>query len=200
MSKHLRKMNELNILDKPAIYDELLEKSNEIGFTMPSDIFIGTLLKTLITSKPQANVLELGTGIGLSLAWMVEGLDEHGKLTSVDNDPKLIEIAKGFFGDDPRIELVCEDGTSWIKSYKGDRFDLVFADAWPGKYSEVNEALDLVKVGGFYVIDDMRPQPNWPEGHQEKVRKLIAHLEGREDFSLTKMDWSTGVIVMTKSN
>ena len=191
-------MKQSNILDKPKIYTKILEKSNEIGFTMPSDIFIGTLLKTLITSKPKSNILELGTGIGLSLSWMIEGLDEDSKLISVDNDSKLIGIVKEFFGKDSRLELICEDGTSWIKNYKGDKFDLVFADAWPGKYSETDEVLDLVKVGGFYVIDDMKTQPNWPEGHQDNVNKLIVYLEEREDFSLTKMEWSTGIIVMTK--
>lgn len=191
-------MKESNILDKPKIYSKILEKSNEIGFTMPSDIFIGTLLKTLITSKTKSNILELGTGIGLSLSWMIEGLNENSKLISVDNDSNLIEMVKEFFGNDSRVELICEDGTSWIKNYKGDKFDLVFADAWPGKYSETDEVLNLIKVGGFYVIDDMKTQPNWPEGHQNNVNKLIAYLEEREDFSLTKMDWSTGIIVMTK--
>ena len=191
-------MKESNILDKPKIYSKILEKSNEIGFTMPSDIFIGTLLKTLITSKTKSNILELGTGIGLSLSWMIEGLDENSKLISVDNDSALIGMVKEFFGNDSRVELICEDGTSWIKNYKGDKFDLVFADAWPGKYSETDEVLDLIKVGGFYVIDNMKTQPNWPEGHQDNVNKLIAYLEEREDFSLTKMDWSTGIIVMTK--
>lgn len=191
-------MKESNILDKPKIYSKILEKSNEIGFTMPSDIFIGTLLKTLITSKTKSNILELGTGIGLSLSWMIEGLAENSKLISVDNDSNLIEMVKEFFGNDSRVELICDDGTSWIKNYKGDKFDLVFADAWPGKYSETDEVLDLIKVGGFYVIDDMKTQPNWPEGHQDNVNKLIAYLEEREDFSLTKMDWSTGIIVMTK--
>jgi len=50
-------MKESNILDKPKIYSKILEKSNEIGFTMPSDIFIGTLLKTLITSRPKIREL-----------------------------------------------------------------------------------------------------------------------------------------------
>ncbi len=191
-------MDDSTISDKPSIYDEILDKSNEIGFTMPSDIFIGTLLKTLITSKPQSNILELGTGIGLSLSWMIEGLDETSKLISIDNDPSLIEIAKGFFGNDSRVELICEDGSSWIKNYRGDKFDLVFADAWPGKYSENDEILSLIEVGGFYVIDDMKPQSNWPDGHEEKVDNLIEYLEGRKDFSLTKLEWSTGIIIMTK--
>ena len=191
-------MNDANILDQPLIYPALLAKCAEIGFTMPSDMYIGTFLKTLIMSKPRAHVLELGTGIGLSLAWMIEGLDKSSSIISIDNDPKLIRIANDFFGQDTRLELLCADGSAWIRNYQGPAFDLIFADAWPGKYSEIEEVLALVKPGGFFVIDDMRTQPNWPEGHQGKVDQLIDYLEGRKDFSLTKLNWSTGVIVMTK--
>lgn len=193
-------MNDLNILNKPFIHDRIEAKSKEIGFTMPSDLYIGTLLKTLITSKPQSNFLELGTGIGLSLSWMIEGMDAGSKLISVDNDPKLIEIAQSYFGEDKRVSLVCQDGTEWIKEYQGDKFDLIFADAWPGKYSEIEEVLDLLKVGGFYVVDDMSAQPNWPAGHQDNVDRLVDYLEKREDLNLTKMNWSTGLIIAAKKH
>ncbi len=189
-------MKDLNILDIPKLHFEIDAKSKEIGFTMPSDLLIGTLLKTLITSKPKSKILELGTGIGLSLSWMIDGLDS--RLITIDNDPKLIDIAKNYFGRDKRVEIICADGTEWIKNYNGEKFDLIFADAWPGKYSEINEILELVKVGGFYIIDDMLSQPNWPEGHQENVDRLIEYLEDREDFHLTKMNWSTGIIIATK--
>lgn len=182
----------------PAIYNTLIEKSQEIGFTMPSDILVGSLLKTLIASKPSSHILELGTGIGLSLSWMIEGLDKDSKIISIDNDSTLITIVKSFFGDDPRIKLVCEDGSKWISNYQGVGFDLVFADAWPGKFSDLDQLLVHIKIGGFYIIDDINPQSNWPEGHQEKVEKLIHFLESKQDFSMTKIDWSTGVIIMTK--
>ncbi|MBK9489094.1 MAG: class I SAM-dependent methyltransferase [Haliscomenobacter sp.] len=191
-------MNDANILDKPQIHAAIEAKSREIGFTMPSDLYIGTLLKTLMTSKPSGNFLELGTGIGLSLSWMIDGLDATSKLTSVDNDPELCAIAQHFFGTESRLNIVCADGTEWIKNYRGEAFDLVFADAWPGKYSEIEEILALVKVGGFYVIDDMSAQPNWPAGHQDKVDGLVAYLEQREDVNLTKMNWSTGLIIAAK--
>lgn len=193
-------MNDLNILDKPKIHSEIENKSKEIGFTMPSDLYIGTLLKTLITSKPKSNLLELGTGIGLSLSWMVEGMDSESKLTSIDNDAQLIDIANHYFGKDQRVHIICTDGTEWIRNYKGEKFDLVFADAWPGKYSEIDEILNLIKVGGFYIIDDMLTQPNWPDGHQKNVDKLIAYLENRKDFNITKMNWSTGIIIATKKH
>ena len=166
---------------------------------MPSDLYIGALLKTLITSKPSSNILELGTGIGLSLSWMIDGLDANSSLISVDNDPKLIEIARSYFGHDSRVKLVCQDGAEWIKAYRGEKFDLIFADAWPGKYSEIEEVLDLLKVGGFYVIDDMLAQPNWPEGHHEKAARLVSYLEHRNDLTLTKMNWSTGLIIAAKN-
>ena len=191
-------MKDSNILDIPKLHFEIDAKSKEIGFTMPSDLLIGTLLKTLITSKPKSRILELGTGIGLSLSWMIDGMDSDSKLVTIDNNPKLTDIAKNYFGTDERVEIICADGSEWIKNYNNEKFDLVFADAWPGKYSEINEILELVKVGGFYIIDDMLTQPNWPEGHQENVNKLIEYLENREDFNLTKMNWSTGIIIATK--
>lgn len=191
-------MQDSDIQNKPEIHSLIEQKSSEIGFTMPSDLYIGTLLKTLIASKPGGNFLELGTGIGLSLSWMVDGMDEDSCLTSIDNDPKLITIAREFFGKDPRVELVLEDGAKWIEHYEGQLFDLIFADAWPGKYSHLDEVFSLLKVGGIYVIDDMDEQPNWPEGHAEKAKALVEILERRKDFHLTKMNWSTGVILMTK--
>ena len=68
-------MIDSNIQDKPKIHQQIEQKSAEIGFTMPSDVYIGTLLKTLVASKPKGRFLELGTGIGLSLSWMVDGMD-----------------------------------------------------------------------------------------------------------------------------
>jgi len=191
-------MRDSNIIDKPKIHSQIELKSKEIGFTMPSDLYVGTLLKTLVASKPKANLLELGTGIGLSLSWIIDGMDDKSKIITVDNDPKLIEIAHHFFGQDKRVDIICQDGTDWIKSYNGQPFDLIFADAWPGKYSAIDEVLSLLKIGGFYIIDDMQYQTNWPDGHQEHVENLINFLEKRDDINLTKMNWSTGIIIAVK--
>jgi predicted O-methyltransferase YrrM len=87
-------MDDSIIPDKPKILTEIEAKSKEIGFTMPSDVYVGSLLKTLIASKPKSRLLELGTGIGLSLSWMIDGMDAESSLTTIDNDPKLTEISK----------------------------------------------------------------------------------------------------------
>lgn len=192
-------MNQFNLPKPPQTFSALEKKCEEIGFTMPSDSEVGALLRTLVASKPSGNILELGTGIGLSLSWLADGLDQNSQLTSVDNDPKLINIVNEFFGEDSRINIICGDGAEWIQKHQSEKFDLIFADAWPGKYSELDGVLEMVKTGGFYIIDDMKPHPNWPEGHAEKAANLMQKLESLPNFVITQMDWSTGVVVATKT-
>ena len=184
--------------DAPEVYSQLVEKCAKIGFNMPSDYYIGTLLRSLVASKPGGNFLELGTGIGLSLSWMIDGMDKNSKIISIDNDSELIDIVKEYFGKDKRVSLLCTDGGPWIRNYKGNHFDLIFADSWPGKYHELEETLELLKPGGFYLIDDMNPQTNWPAGHDSKAKDLAEYLERREGFAITKLNWSTGVILCVK--
>ena len=191
-------MNDSKIKDIPTIHTQLESKSKEISFTMSSDLYIGSLLKTLVSSKPNGHFLELGTGIGLSLSWMIDGLNESSTLISIDNDKELVTIANTYFGNDDRVQIICQAGSEWIHHNINERFDLIFADAWPGKYSEIEKVLSMVKVGGFYIIDDMNTQLNWPQGHETHVIKLVEYLEQRKDFVLTKMNWSTGLIVAVK--
>ncbi|GJM27740.1 MAG: hypothetical protein DHS20C17_03750 [Cyclobacteriaceae bacterium] len=165
---------------------------------MASDEKAGSLLRVLVASRSNGRFLELGTGIGASLCWMLDGMDKGSSIISIDNDPELISVSEKLFGKDSRLSLLCEDGAQWIKSYQGVPFDLVFADAWPGKYSLLEETLDLIKPGGFYVIDDMLPQPNWPDGHAEKASILLEHLAQRKDLVSSTLEWSTGVIVCTR--
>ncbi|WP_134089968.1 O-methyltransferase [Olivibacter sp. XZL3] len=190
-------MNQQNIPLPPA-YEEILAQSRKLGFPMLSDVYTGSLLRTLVASKPAGRFLELGTGTGLALSWIVEAMNSESTVVSVDNNELYQSVAKHFFGTDPRVELICTDGNQWIVENQQEEFDLIFADTWPGKYSVLEETLAMLKPGGFYLIDDMLPQPNWPEGHPDNVDKLIAHLEQRSDIQMTKMNWSTGLIFIAK--
>ncbi len=190
-------MNDKNI-ETPPSFTTIQKASKEIKFSMPSDLQTGSLLRTLVTSKPKGNFLELGTGTGLSLSWIVEAMDNHSKVISIDNSETYLNIARKHFGADSRVTIICEDGTNWIKNNQDSKFDLIFADAWPGKYESLDDTLALLKNGGIYIIDDMLYQPNWPDGHQGNVDNLVAYLDTRADLKLTKMNWSTGLIIVAK--
>lgn len=182
----------------PKAYGQIDEATRSSGFTMASDVLTGTLLRTLATAKPSGRFLELGTGTGLSTSWILDGMDGGSTLTSIDHDPKFLEVAQSFLGEDKRLNLVCEDGKNWVEGNKQERYDFIFADTWHGKYLLLEEVLAMVTPGGFYVIDDMLPQPNWPEGHDEKAIKLTQYLEARTDLTITKQDWATGIIIAVK--
>ena len=42
-----------------------------------------SLLKTLATAKPNGELLELGTGSGLSTSWILEGMNSNAGLVSI---------------------------------------------------------------------------------------------------------------------
>ena len=56
----------------------------------------------------------------------------------------------------------------------------------------------MINKGGLYIVDDMLPQPNWPEGHQEKAVKFVEYLESRSDLFVIKQHWATGIIIAVK--
>jgi predicted O-methyltransferase YrrM len=182
----------------PKTYNCLSEATKRSGFTMASDVLTCSLLRTLAASKPGGKFLELGTGTGLSTSWILDGMDERSTLTSIDNDPKFLEIAQSYLGNDERLKLTCADGGEWVDANKDQKYDFIFADTWHGKYLLLNEVLAMVTKGGLYIVDDMLPQPNWPNGHREKVSNLINQLDKRADLMLTKQVWATGIIVVVK--
>ncbi len=125
-------------------------------------------------------------------------MEAGSTLTSVDTDENVQEVAREVLGSDNRLTLVLEDALCFVRGERAAGFDFVFADAMPGKYEGLDDCLRVVKRGGFYVVDDMLPQANWPEGHAEKVPLLIGALIGREDSSVVPLSWASGVVVAVK--
>jgi len=182
----------------PLHYNAIDEATKSSGFTMASDIMTCSLLRTLAASKPAGKFLELGTGTGLATSWILDGMDSGSSLVSIDNDDKLLAIATRFLGTDSRLSLVSTDGADWVNNNRQQKFDYIFADTWHGKYLLLDEVLDMLNKGGLYILDDMLPQLNWPEGHHEKAINLVKYLDSRKDLLLTKQAWATGIVVAVK--
>lgn len=181
----------------PETAEKIKVMANEKGFTMSCDNLTGNLLRTLVSAKSKARILELGTGAGYSTTWILEGMDDQSVLTTVEFDEQFASIAIESI-QDPRVDFHVCDGGVFIEENRDKKFDIIFADTWPGKFYLLEEVLDMVQPNGIYIIDDLNQQPNWPDGHEAKVEALIEQLEQRKDFHLLKLDWSTGIIIMTK--
>jgi predicted O-methyltransferase YrrM len=185
-------------LNPPAALPAILERTVALAFPMPSEPRTGAMLRMLAASKPGGRLLELGTGTGLATAWLLDGMDRHATLLSVDVDPAPQAVARDILGGDPRLEFVTQDAAAFLHRQAKASFDLIFADAMPGKYEALDEALALLRPGGLYVIDDMLPQPSWPEGHAPKVPRLVADLAARAELRIVSLAWSSGLVVAAR--
>lgn len=191
-------MNDSANLDPPFVTRSILEDTQTLGFDMLSDPLTCSLLRTLATTKASASFLELGSGTGFSTAWLLAGMDATSTLISLDNDPELLNIAKKHLGHDPRVTFLCQDGDSYVQNLPKAQFDFIFADTWPGKYRYLKNALAALKPAGFYIVDDMLPQENWPKGHGGDVANLTESLDSLDGFHVTKLSWASGLIIVSK--
>jgi len=183
---------------RPAVLDAILADTRALGFDMASESNVGGLLATLAASKPGGRLLELGTGTGHGTAWLLFGMDHASTLDTVDTDATVVGVAQRHLGSDSRVNFHVVDGAEFLRQAPPGAFDLIFADAWPGKFSHLDEALERLRPGGVYVIDDLLPQPNWPEGHAPKVPALIEDLERRRGFVTSRLAWATGLLLVVR--
>ncbi|XUL88294.1 O-methyltransferase [Streptomyces galilaeus] len=134
--------------------------------------------------------------MGEGTAWLLSGMDQASRLVTVELDATVQAVAREQLGSDARVTFVTGDGGEWLDGYDGEPFDLVFADTWPGKFTRLERALELVAPGGMYLIDDLSPQP---EAHEAHVQRLLAELEGRNDFRTVRLAWASGLVMAVRA-
>jgi len=183
----------------PAVLAAIWADTEEAGFSLFSDYKLGGLLRVLAASKPGGRLLEIGTGTGLATAWLLDGMDAHAKLTSIEANGRWSAIAARHLRHDARLTLLDADAFSWFSGQPAASYDLVFADAMPGKFDGFDALWRLVKLGGIYVIDDLMPQPNWPADQATRVAKVLANLDSRGDAQVARLAWASDIAIAVKT-
>jgi predicted O-methyltransferase YrrM len=191
-------MSDTTNIPEPPHLQAIIADSRAIGFALECDALTGCLLRTLAASKPAGAFLELGTGTGVSMAWLRAGMTPDARLLSADINAAHQAVARRYHGDDPRVTFVTGSAEPLVQSAEKASFDLIFADCWIGKHHLLGETLDLLKRGGIYLVDDMLPMHGWGPDQPRLVAKQIAALEQRDDIFLTKFNWSVGLIMCVK--
>lgn len=182
---------------EPAIIKTLHAEAAKHGFDESCTPETGALLRTLAASKPKGLLLNLGTGFGVSSAWLLDGMSHNAELWTVDINEVGSAAAKEHL--DGRLHIVVEDATVFLEGANAlDKyFDLIFADAMPGKYEHLDLALNAVALGGFYVVDDLSPTRGWTDG-AKLAAGLAEQIEADERFVSLNLDWSTGHLLAVR--
>ncbi len=151
------------ILDHIGPEDELLQELdretnlNVVNARMLSGHLQGKLLTMISGMVRPKNILEIGTFTGYSAICLSKGLQERGRLITIEIDDELEPIASRYFKKagiqhliHPRIGSAIE-----IIPELDEQFDLVFIDADKREYSMYYKLVfDKVKPGGYIIADN----------------------------------------------
>ncbi|WP_203236781.1 O-methyltransferase [Nocardia panacis] len=169
-------------------------------FAMSCTDRTGLVLRTLAASKPGGRVLELGTGTGVGTAWLLAGMDHNARLITIESDPVRCAVARGVIMTDSRAHLHCADAAEWLTTVVGEPFDLAFVDCRPGKFTHRAELFARLAPGALYVVDDLLPQPTWPDDHQDRVDQFLAEIQDESELLCTTMHWNSGMLLGVKAS
>jgi predicted O-methyltransferase YrrM len=130
---------------------------NVLGARMISGHLQGQVLSLLSKLIRPKCILEIGTFTGYSAICLAKGLEEGGKLITIEIDDELENIAKRYFekaGIQNFIVQKIGPALEIIPTLK-ETFDLVFIDAHKPEYPAYYEAIfDKVNKGGIIIADN----------------------------------------------
>ena len=118
----------------------------------------GRILSFISKIKQPKNILEIGTYTGYSALCLAEGLDEGGKLITIDRDKTLYDKVHDFFKRSEyskNIEQIIGEAIHIIPEIDL-KFDLVFIDADKKNYKNYfDQVLDKLNIGGVVIVDNV---------------------------------------------
>lgn len=104
------------------------------------------------------SILEIGTYTGYSAICLAEGLQNNGKLYTIDINEELEAMSSSYFkkaGIADKVTQFVGNALEIIPKIN-DRFDLVFIDADKENYSNYFDiVIDKMPVGGFIIADNV---------------------------------------------
>jgi predicted O-methyltransferase YrrM len=138
----------------PPLVEKALELAHKKNFQNSCIREVGQLLRLLVASTKPGTIAKIGTGCGVSSAWMLEGLRSHHQFISVENDLALHQAVSELFVIESRATFI---GGDWRDLLKCQPFQLVFVDVGNAKDDGSDAIIEATALGGFIVLDDFTP-------------------------------------------
>lgn len=182
----------------PPMVAMATERATAVGFTMGCDPGAGALLAVLAAAVPPGGrILEMGTGAGVGLAWIVSGVAGRSDVdvVSVECDRAVAAVAADLEWP-PTVRLVMGDGRDLVT--RPAQWDLVFADAQGGKWEGLDDTVRSLRPGGLLLVDDMAPDEFLDDHHRSKTAEVRHALMSADELVAVEMGWSSGLILCAR--
>lgn len=164
---------------EPAAIAGVRAQSAEQGIAAVSAA-TGAQLALLCGAVNAQSIIEIGTGLGVSGLWMLQGAP-HAHLTSIELEADHHEVARTAFTDAgypvARVRLITGRALEVLPRMNEASYDIVLVDADPaGVLDYIAHAIRLVRVGGLVVV----PHALWRDSVPDPAKRdgVTAHLRG----------------------
>jgi len=188
------------LLSRDAILEETLQRCAAADLP-PINVspVQGRFLQLLARISGARNVLEVGTLGGYSTIWIARALPPHGRLLTIELDPRHAEVAAANIERAELSEIVeirCGSAIDVLPGLASDGlspFDLVFIDADKENTAEYfNWAVQLARPGSVIVVDNVVrngavADPNSGDPGVQGVRRFIAAATKDPRVSMTAL-------------
>jgi predicted O-methyltransferase YrrM len=179
----------------PPLVEKIQGIGERAGFRLSSEPQTGAMLRTLAASKPGGRFLEVGAGIGVGSAWLLAGMDDESRLTTLELAPNVASVCRDLLGHDDRATVVTTDASEWLEAYDGAPFDFVFVDTTVTKFERRDLIYRHLANGALFVADDLLPQEKWTEAHHPRVERFRREIMTEPVLVPTLLDWASGLVV-----
>jgi len=127
----------------------------EIG-AAPISPPVGAQCAVLAAATAALNIVEIGTGGGVSGLWLLHG-SPRATLTTIDNEPEHLAVARRAFSDakvpPARARFITGRAADVLPRMNEASYDIVMVDADPdGVIEYVEHGLRLVRPGGMVLV------------------------------------------------
>ena len=191
--------------------DEVLAAARERARDLPAvpiGAAGGATLRFVAGLLDAKNVVEIGTGCGVSGVWLMRGMRSDGVLTSVDLETEHQRLAKISFTEagfaPQRVRLIPGAALEVLPRLTDGHYDIVFCDGDKQEYPHyLEQALRLLRPGGVVAFDnalwrDQVADPSARDAQTVAIRETHRQVSEHEDLLEILLPVGDGMLLAQK--
>jgi len=197
--------------DEFVAEDDLLaaarSRAEEVGVA-PIGPGGGATLRFLAAVLDAKNVVEVGTGTGVSGLWLLRGMRPEGVLTTVDIETEHQRLARQSFTEagfgQRQARCIAGAALDVLPRLTDNHYDLVFVDGDKTEYSAyLKEALRLLRPGGVVAFAGVLTggrvaDPARRDADTMALRDLVRAVRDDDDLVSALLPTSEGLLTAAK--
>jgi predicted O-methyltransferase YrrM len=207
--QHANRVHEFaeTYVPEDAVLAAARAQAREVGLT-PVGSAAGAALRFIAAASNARAVVEVGTGTGVSGAWLLRGMRPDGVLTTIDIEGEHQRVARRAFAEagyaSSRTRIITGRALDVLPRLADGAYDLVFLDHDANEYGPAADAAArLLRPGGVLAIGAALAggrvaDPAQRDPETVALRTVVKALRDADDWIPVMLPTNDGLLCATK--